>query len=109
MVQRSDEGIDECVISPAFDANGTLADSRKAYCKGEDLGKPVVQAESFYSGGGEDNGVVLTFVQLSQSGIKVSPELFNVQIRPHTEQLTGSSQTARPYLRPPGQVVKSTD
>ena len=57
----------------------------------------VQPAQAFKTGHSQDNGVVLAFFQLLDTGINVAPKWLESQIRPLSLQLNLSANTAGSY------------
>ena len=75
------------VVPAQFDAERALADGRKHHRRVEFDGDPPLQAEAVEAGAGQDDGVVLAFVELAQAGVDVAAQVENRKIGPHGGQL----------------------
>src|SRR5436305_119368 len=82
-----------------LDSEGALADRRAHHVDGQDLGDAIGPAQAFQTSGGEQDSVVLSFVQLSESRVEITADGLDADVRPQLPQLRGAPQAPWSYLR----------
>src|SRR5205085_716587 len=74
---------------PGFDGESALSDGGAHDVGGQDFGDAVGPAEALQSGGGEEDSVVLAFVEFAQAGVEVATDGFDDKIRAQLAELRG--------------------
>ena len=78
-----------------LERQGSLPDCRQHFVELER--RPVyLKREPAAPGGGEQKGVVVTALQLVDTGVDITPQIEYLQIGPPGQDLAGASRTAGP-------------
>ena len=80
IVQRCQTGKQVGTIGTDFDAQRTLADCRQAVAGFQQRGNALGQSQPAQSGSGENDRIVLAFVELAQPGLHVAAQRFDSQM-----------------------------
>ncbi len=92
MLERCQQGVQLVIVEAALDADRALAVGRQALFRLDEGGNAVRHLQPFQAGGGEDDGVVFTGVQLGETGVDVAAQVANDQIRACCAQLALATQ-----------------
>ena len=95
MIQESEQFPDFRVVRAALDGKGPLADGGETHVTGEGLFDTVCVAETGQAGCGEDDGVILAFIQFPEPCVHVAPQVTNVQIGAPGQELGLAAQARR--------------
>src|SRR5690606_27365036 len=85
------------VLQAALDAHGTLPAGRQGDCGVEALANALCKAQPQQPCRCQDNRVVVTAVQLAQTGAYIASQIADLQIRAQAAQLTLPPQTGGAY------------
>jgi hypothetical protein len=75
IVQRPEQGFDVRIAAPAFNADGTLTDSRQHMFSAQGVGRRTIQAKTFESGGSQHDGVVIALLQAPKAGRHIATQI----------------------------------
>ena len=92
VLQRRQQSVQLSIVEAAFDADSPLTVGRQALLRLDKGGDAVRHLQSFQTGGGEDDGVVLTGIQLGEAGVDVATQVADHQIRAGGAQLALAAQ-----------------
>ncbi len=80
------------IVEAAFDADRTLTVGRQALLRLDEGGDAMCHLQTLQAGGGENDGVIFTGIQLGETGIDVATQVADHQIRAGGPQLTLTAQ-----------------
>lgn len=92
MFERCQQGVQLVIVEAAFDADRALTVGGQALFRLDEGGDAVRHLQPFQAGGGEDDGVVFTGVQLGETGVDVAAQVADHQIRACRAQLALATQ-----------------
>ena len=94
------KGVDQVLaITAHFNAQGPLARGRQHGCVGECGADALAHLQPFEARCGQNNRVVLAFVELAQTGVEVAAQGLNLQVRPQGLQQHLAAQAGGAHHR----------
>ena len=80
ILQRRDQLRDGAVAASALDADGALGGCRQPRRRFQRIRDAAVHAQALQAGAGQDDGIVLAFLQLAHAGVHVTPQVGELEI-----------------------------
>ena len=94
------------IVSSCFYPKGTLSHSRQNLVKGESLGDSVGKAQTFESGSSQDNSMEILCLKFSKTGVNISSQRHQFNVRVDMEQLCPPSEAAGAHSCLMGKLIK---